>query len=294
MRDGRPVAVDGLGEVRACAPTRARPSAASGRRPGRRRRGSASARAAGAPGSGGRTRDARRCAGSVMPARSRRGCAIESTTSRRTRARVQRRHRPAEQPAPVVPDDDGVLLAERADQRGDVGRQGGQVVAAGRLVAGAVAAQVGGDDVEAGVGQRGQLRRARSTRTAGSRAAAGPAAPRRPRRRAGRRRWRRCRGASTGPGSRTLVASGRPSGGTVMRGPPVRPCRTRCRAAATLPLLTSGTARCRWPGASRCSTSGRSCRVSSVRSGFSIFLMNRRPISAASPARSTSRNQTIR
>ena len=48
------------------------------------------------------------------------------------------------------------------------------------------------------------------------------------------------------------------------------------------------------PGASRCSTSGRSCSVSRVRSGFSIFLMNPRPTSTSRPAGSTSRNQTIR
>jgi hypothetical protein len=71
---------------------------------------------------------------------------------------VQRRHGPAEQPTPVVADDDGVLLAECAHQRRHVGRQRREVVAAGRLVAGAVAAQIGGDHVEAGVGQTGELR----------------------------------------------------------------------------------------------------------------------------------------
>ena len=72
-------------------------------------------------------------------------------------ARVQRRRRPAEQPAPVVPDDDRLPLAEGPYQRSDVGRQVRQVVAAGRLVAGAVPAQVGGDDAEAGGGQGDQL-----------------------------------------------------------------------------------------------------------------------------------------
>ena len=158
-------------------------------------------------------RSARRCRGSVIAGAQPPRVGHRQHDEPPHAARVQRGGGPAEQAAPVVPDDDGVLLAERPDQRGDVGGEGGQVVAARRLVAGAVAAQVGRDGVEPGVGQRRSAGRARSTRTAGTRAAAGPAGPRRPRRRAAGRRSRRGRGGSTGPGSRTLVASGGPSGG---------------------------------------------------------------------------------
>jgi hypothetical protein len=57
-----------------------------------------------------------------------------------------------------VADDDGVLLTQRADQCGDVGGGGRQVVAARGLVTAAVAAQVRRDGAEAGRGQRRQLR----------------------------------------------------------------------------------------------------------------------------------------
>jgi hypothetical protein len=57
-----------------------------------------------------------------------------------------------------VADDDGVALAQRADERGDVAGRRRQVVAARRLVAGAVAAQVGRDRPEPGRGEGGQLR----------------------------------------------------------------------------------------------------------------------------------------
>ena len=66
-------------------------------------------------------------------------------------------HRPGEQAADVGADDHRVGLAERRDQRGDVGGQVRRVVAARRFVARAVAAQVDGDGVVAGVGQVDQL-----------------------------------------------------------------------------------------------------------------------------------------
>jgi hypothetical protein len=54
-------------------------------------------------------------------------------------------------------DDDGVGLAQRPDHAGRVGRRGNQVVAAGRLVAAAVPAQVGGHRPVTGGRQRFEL-----------------------------------------------------------------------------------------------------------------------------------------
>jgi hypothetical protein len=82
---------------------------------------------------------------------------------------VQRGRGPADEPARPRADDGGAALAEGADQAGDVGGEGEPVVAAGWLVAGAVAAQVGGDSAVAGIGEQGQLV---VPRTRGSRAAA--------------------------------------------------------------------------------------------------------------------------
>lgn len=70
---------------------------------------------------------------------------------------MQRRERPRDGPAEVVADDDGVLLAEGADDPGDVGSGILQVIAARRLVRGAVAAQVERGDPEAGVDERREL-----------------------------------------------------------------------------------------------------------------------------------------
>ena len=64
---------------------------------------------------------------------------------------------PGDQPAPAVPDDDRVAGAKRPDDAGDVGGQGARVVAARRLVAGAVAAQVHGGGPVAGRRDGGQL-----------------------------------------------------------------------------------------------------------------------------------------
>ncbi len=71
--------------------------------------------------------------------------------------RVVGRHGPGDQAAPVVPDDDGIGLAERAHQPGRVGCGCDQVIAARRLVACAVAAQVRSDNPVAGLAQRCQL-----------------------------------------------------------------------------------------------------------------------------------------
>ena len=65
--------------------------------------------------------------------------------------------RPGDQAAQAVADHDRVRLAQRPDQPGRVGGGRDQVVAAGRLVAAAVAAQVHRDRAEARLGQRGQL-----------------------------------------------------------------------------------------------------------------------------------------
>ena len=65
--------------------------------------------------------------------------------------------RPGDQPAQAVADHDRVRLAQRPDQPGRVGGGGDQVIAAGRLVAAAVAAQVHRDRAEARPGQHGQL-----------------------------------------------------------------------------------------------------------------------------------------
>ena len=104
---------------------------------------------------------------------------------------------PGDQAAPAVPDDDGVPRAQRPDHPGDVLGEGARVVAARRLVAGAVAAQVhrGG-----AVARRRPARAAgaaRPTRTPGSRAGTGRAGRRRPRRRGSGRRWPRPCGAPT-------------------------------------------------------------------------------------------------
>ncbi len=101
-----------------------------------------------------------------------------------------RGHRPGDQAAPVVPDHDGVRLAQRPDQAGRVGGGGDEVVAARRLVAAAVSAQVGGDGAVAGLAQRAKLLPPGPPELAGSRAAAAPAARRRSRRCETACRWR--------------------------------------------------------------------------------------------------------
>ena len=66
---------------------------------------------------------------------------------------------PGDERTPVVPDDDRRFLAERVDQADHVGRQVMDVVVvdAGRLVALAVAAQVGRNRVKPCLGRRRQL-----------------------------------------------------------------------------------------------------------------------------------------
>jgi hypothetical protein len=64
--------------------------------------------------------------------------------------------RPGDQPAQAVADYDRVGLAQRPDQPGRVGG-GHQVIAAGRLVAAAVAAQAHGDRAAARAGQGGEV-----------------------------------------------------------------------------------------------------------------------------------------
>ena len=66
---------------------------------------------------------------------------------------------PGERPAPVVADDVGALVPERADEAGDVAHQRARRVGFDRRrpVGAAVAAQVGGDRVEAGLGEGGEL-----------------------------------------------------------------------------------------------------------------------------------------
>ena len=115
--------------------------------------------------------------------------------------------RPGDPAAPAVPDDHRARLAERADDAGDVGGRGAGVVAARRLVGGAVAAQVHRDRAVAGLGERRPAGAARPTRTAGTRAAAAPAGPRPARRRGSGRRWPRRSGAPTGPSMRATEAS---------------------------------------------------------------------------------------
>jgi hypothetical protein len=70
---------------------------------------------------------------------------------------VAGRHRPGESPADVVADDHRVGLAEGRDERGHVGGQRGRVVAARRLVAAAVPAQVDRHGPVTGIGQVDQL-----------------------------------------------------------------------------------------------------------------------------------------
>ena len=70
---------------------------------------------------------------------------------------LEHRGRPGHQAAPAVPDDHRLGHAQRADDAGDVGRQGARVVALGRVVGAAVAAQVHRDRAVAGVGEGGQL-----------------------------------------------------------------------------------------------------------------------------------------
>ena len=138
---------------------RVRRNARRWRRVGERRR----AAAAGAPSTA--RRAAARCAGAARPWSSRAG--------RPSRARRRRRRaRPARGPAP----------RRRPPAVG-------QVVAAGRLVAGAVAAQVGRDRAEAGVGQRGQLVPPGPPELREPVQQQHQRARRRPRRRAGARRW---------------------------------------------------------------------------------------------------------
>ena len=78
-------------------------------------------------------------------------------TERPDPLRVQGGEGPRRGPSDTVADDDGVLLAERADDARGVGGGILQVVAAGRLVRGAVAAQVERGDPEPGVDERLEL-----------------------------------------------------------------------------------------------------------------------------------------
>jgi hypothetical protein len=64
--------------------------------------------------------------------------------------------RPGQITAEVVPDQRGVGLTEGPDDARDVQGEVGRVVAAGRSVAAADAAQVHGDGTEPGVGERDQ------------------------------------------------------------------------------------------------------------------------------------------
>ena len=145
--------------------------------------------------------------------------------------RVERGGRPGDHAAEAGADHGRRPFAERADQPGDVGGEGVAVVPAGRLVAGAVAAQVDGDRPEAGVGDRRQHARARPTRTPGSRAGRAPSGRCRPPRRGSGCRWRRRSGASTAPrsGRRTRRRAGHAARSCAQ--PRARRCPARCRAA---------------------------------------------------------------
>ena len=81
---------------------------------------------------------------------------VLTPTTPATRLGVQQRHLPHDEAAPVVADEDGPLDAQVVEQADQVTGEVGHVVVGHRLGsrAGAVAALVGGDGPEAGVGHR--------------------------------------------------------------------------------------------------------------------------------------------